>query len=304
MGLTAFPNGVSSFGIPVIGAGPVLTVGNVFFVDSGIGSNGNAGTSPSKPFATIDYAIGRCTASNGDVIFVAPGHAETVAAASGIDVDVAGVRIIGLGAGDARPTVSLTAAASTVELAAASCSLENILFKAEHDNTIMVDVNATDCSVIGCEFRSRTAATAREFVTAIDINGGAANACDRTRVVNCLFYSPTAGASQAIELGEVAYGVEIIGCKVWGDFSNAAIHNPTGKVLTQLLVQDCFLENTQTGDHALELVSACTGALVRNYYKSDMTGVTGVDPGSCWSYECYQDNAIDKSAILAPVATT
>lgn len=302
MALTNYPNGVASFGIPVLPGLP-MTTGKVFFVDSGVGSNGHSGKSPSKPFATIDYAIGLCTDDNGDVIVVMPGHAETVAGAAGIDFDVAGIRVIGLGAGRSRPTITMSAVASTIHFDATGTWLENVIIKAEHDCTILIDIDRADCVVKDVEFRSRTAATAREFVTAIDITGGAANACDRTKVIGCHFYSPTIGASRAIELGEVAYGVEIRGCQVWGDYSDAPIHNPTGKVLTQLLVADCFLENTNTGEHSIELVSACTGMLVRNMYKNDMTQQTGVDPGSCFSFESYQDDAIDTSGILTPVIT-
>ena len=65
MSLTRFPRGVSSFGIPVIGAGPIVTTGTVFFVDDS-GSNDNSGLDPEQPFATLAYAESRCTASVGD----------------------------------------------------------------------------------------------------------------------------------------------------------------------------------------------------------------------------------------------
>lgn len=303
MSLTRFPNGISSFGVPVIPGLPTPVTGTVFFVDSNTGSDGNKGTDPARPFATIDAAIGHCTADKGDVILVMPGHKETISAAAGIDVDVAGVSIIGLGKGASRPTITMSAVASTFELGAASCHIENLLFDVQHDTTIVIDVNASDCTIKDCEIKSRTEATAREFVTAIDINGGAANACDRTKVIGCVITSPTAGANQAIELGEVADRVEIRGCQVWGDYANAPIHNPTGKVCTRLLIADCFLENTQTGDHSIELVSACTGMLVRNMYKNDMTQATGVDPGACFSFECFHDDVVDTSGTLAPAVT-
>ncbi len=277
--------------------------GDIFFVDSGAAAaadSAGAGRSPDAPFATIDYAIGQCAANNGDVIYVMPGHAETVSTASGIDCDVAGVTIIGLGRGEARPIITLSAVASTVEIAAASVTLRNLLFKVTDDCTIVLDINATDALIDACEIRH---GTAKEFVTGIDINGGAANACDRTTIRDCLITSPVAGAANGIELGEVADRVVIEGCTILGDYSDAAIHNPTGKVLTKLTVRDCFLENTQTGDHAIELVSACTGQLIRNLYKSDMTQATAADPGSCFSYECYHDDVIDTSAIISPAVT-
>lgn len=302
MGLTRFPSGIASFGVPVLPGALEVTTGKVFFVHHS-GSNGNSGTDTGNPFADIDYAVGQCTANKGDTIYVMPGHAETVAAAGGITVDVAGVSIIGLGRGAARPTLTMSAVASSFLLSAASCLVRNLFFNVQHDCTVVVDVDAADCVIDGCEIRSRTAATAREFVVGIDINGGAANACDRTTVSNCYIASPTAGATGGIELGEVADRVVISGCTIIGDYGDAAIHNPTGKVLTKLSVSNCFLENTQTGDHAIELVSACTGWLEYNRYKTDMTQQTGADPGSCFSFECYQDDAIDTSGILTPVIT-
>jgi len=89
------------------------TSGNVFYVDSGAANatDNNAGDSWDKPLATLDAAVGKCTASNGDKIYVAAGHAEAVIAAAGLDFDVAGIEVIGLGIGTSRPTITLGTAA-------------------------------------------------------------------------------------------------------------------------------------------------------------------------------------------------
>ncbi len=280
--------------------------GNIFFVDSGAtlaDDSVGAGKNPDVPFATLDYAIGRCSANNGDVIYVMPGHAETVSGAAGIDFDVAGVKVIGLGQGADRPTLTMSAAASTIHFDAAGSHLENFLIKVEHDCVIVIDVDKADCVIKDCEFRARTAATAREWVTCIDVTGAAGNACDRLKVLGCIFTSPTAGASNCIGLDEVAANVEIGHCQFWGDFSDAAIHNPSGSVLTQLFIHDCTIENTATGKEAIELVSACTGMLVRNMYSTDLTQQTACDTGACMSMECYHCDAVDVSGIINPVLT-
>ena len=68
-------------GIPTYAAG---TVWDVTTDSCGVaGSNGNPGTYV-RPFSTVDYATGRCTASRGDIIMVMPGHAESIASASAI----------------------------------------------------------------------------------------------------------------------------------------------------------------------------------------------------------------------------
>ena len=93
-----FANGISVRGMPLLSAYP----GKVYWVSSVNGSNGNDGTFQ-KPFGTLDYAVGRCTANAGDIIVAMPGHVETVIAAAGLDLDVAGICILGLGAGSLRP---------------------------------------------------------------------------------------------------------------------------------------------------------------------------------------------------------
>ena len=102
-----YPNGFSG-GVSVRGM-PILNVygGNVFWVDSVSGSNSYDGTEK-RPFADLDYTVGKCTANNGDIIYVAPGHAETVIAAAGLDFDVAGIEVIGFGVGTTRPTITIS----------------------------------------------------------------------------------------------------------------------------------------------------------------------------------------------------
>ena len=69
MGLTNFPNGVSSFGIPVLGGGGIpATKGNVFFVDYGSGSDSHRGNRPNRAFKTLAYAYSKVTTNNFDVI--------------------------------------------------------------------------------------------------------------------------------------------------------------------------------------------------------------------------------------------
>lgn len=105
--------------------------GNIFFVDSGHASASDAagyGLTPDRPFATLDYAVGNCTASNGDVIYLMPGHAESITGATSVVMDVAGVKVVGLGWGSTRPTFTLTTAtAATWNVTAANCWIENVL---------------------------------------------------------------------------------------------------------------------------------------------------------------------------------
>lgn len=126
MGLTNFPNGITSFGVPVMGAGGTIpsTTGTYYFVDSNTGAAGADGKSPSTAVATVAQAIALCTANKGDVIVVMPGHAETVTSTS-IALNVAGVRVVGLGTGRKRPFFTFSTAAATVTVSAANCGWSN-----------------------------------------------------------------------------------------------------------------------------------------------------------------------------------
>lgn len=69
MPLTNFPNGLSSFGIPVMGGGGIpATTGKVFFVDYTNGSDGNNGLTPAKAFKTVAKAYNSCVSNRDDVI--------------------------------------------------------------------------------------------------------------------------------------------------------------------------------------------------------------------------------------------
>ena len=112
-----FAAGVEIQDLPV----EVTAPGQIFYVNNSAvlpvgakaGSDSNAGTRL-QPFSTIDYAIGKCTANRGDIIFVMPGHSETITAASAIDLDVAGVRLIGLGHGAKMAEIEYNHADATV----------------------------------------------------------------------------------------------------------------------------------------------------------------------------------------------
>lgn len=79
-------------------------------------------------YATLSAAIDACTASAGDVIFVMPGHTETISDAAGLLVDTAGITIIGLGNGNDRPTFSFgTSTAASMDVTADNVKIKNII---------------------------------------------------------------------------------------------------------------------------------------------------------------------------------
>lgn len=266
--------------------------GNVFFVDSNAGNKGDSagkGSHPDYPFATIDFAIGQCTANQGDAIFVLPGHAETVSAAGGIDADVAGISIVGLGGGESRPVVTFaTAEGADLDVDAANITIRNIVFKNNIDSqTAMIDVNAADFLMEDCELREGSAKQALIYVDVAE---------DRCTIRRCKIHSITAGADSGIKLAAAKDRIIVEDCWIDGDFSDAGIHNPTGTVVTNLLLRRNTVRNRQTGDHAIELVSACTGEAVDNRLFGD-TAAAIFDPGSLFTAGNQFGQAIDQESI-------
>lgn len=161
-------NNFSVRNIPIV----MSNIGNTFWVDSGLGSDSGSGDRD-HPFATIDYAIGRCTASNGDRIMVAAGHAETLTAAGAITCDVAGVAIIGIGEGGNRPTLTFgTSTSASVVISAANVTIANIVGVANIDGlTNPFHVQASNCTLdIQWQDGSSTIEAARAILTTASAN--------------------------------------------------------------------------------------------------------------------------------------
>lgn len=198
--MTRFPNGFAN-GIELRGMPLAVThPGKVFWVYNGTallpgqrsGSNGNKGTF-NEPFATVDYAVSQCTASRGDIVFVKPGHAETISAAAGFAIDIAGVAVVGLGAGTLKPTFTLSAAASDVVISAANCSLVNVRFAPTATDVVRaVQVTAAQATVKGVTVLD--AGATNEILTVIKATGTTDNEADGLWIEDCRAY----GTSTAI----------------------------------------------------------------------------------------------------------
>lgn len=234
--------------------------GNVLYVHSGTGVDASGyGYSPEAPVATLDYAVGLCTANNNDVIVVMTGHAESIAGAAGVNIDVAGVTVKGLGAGRGRPTFTLSAAASSFDIAAANCKVENLVFLTGEDHAEMINVTAADCVIKDCEIV--LGATGKEAV--IGILAGA-NA-DRLRVENCFLHDiGVAGCDHAISFGACDHAV-IKDCTITGLFAvGGAIENSAAAV-DVIIDGNTILNRTPNGNNkAIVFHSSTTGMIINN----------------------------------------
>ena len=69
--------------------------------------------------------------SSGDTIYVLPGHNENVSSATALNLNIAGVAVIGLGEDEDRPTFYLdTGTTSTITISAPAVKLQNVIIDA------------------------------------------------------------------------------------------------------------------------------------------------------------------------------
>ena len=74
MGLTNFPNGITSYGVPVMGGSGTLPLlggsGKTYFVDPANGSDDNEGDTPTTALDTVGAAYAKCVDKQGDVVYL------------------------------------------------------------------------------------------------------------------------------------------------------------------------------------------------------------------------------------------
>jgi hypothetical protein len=246
----------------------------VFWVNSATGTDAAGfGGGPDKPVATIDYAIGLCTASKGDVIYVMPYHNEGLGDAQ-ITVDIAGVSIIGLGRGLARPRIDFDHANASIDITANGCRLKNLVLLPSITTILIgIDVAAavTDTLLEDIEvLPGEDGAGADEFVLGIDIKAG----CSRTKITGLEYrmHASSAHANAGVSLTGQSDDVEIANSyiHVVGAAGVAPIKGIT-TLSTQVHIHDCVCYTDN--EPGIELLTGTTGVLACNYVFSDLGSI-------------------------------
>lgn len=295
MAMTNYPNGfsggVSVRGVPV----EIIPPNKVYFVQNTIGSDGNKGTKD-KPFKTLDYAIGRCTASKGDVIFLLPGHAETISAAGTVTCDVAGITIIGLGYGSLRPTFTWSATASTWLVSAADVTIQNIVCKVSIDSVVKgIDISAAGCTLDAVDFQETASAQMLIFINT-------AAGANYLTIKNCYHVQAAAGSAKWIDL---------VGAD-WARIENNHFHvsasthilgGTTTESLEILVKGNTFVNPADAA--TIVLLANTTGFVTNNHSggaKSSQTAMHAL--ASAYGGLNYVTNAANKNGLLDPGADT
>jgi len=263
---------------------------NVFYVDSGSGADtlgNNRGKTWDNAFATIEYALAQCTAGQGDVIVLLPGHNEAVITAAAIDLDIQGITVIGLGVGELMPTIDFDNANGSVAVGADDITIENVRFRTSANAvTVGLDIEAgvDDTHIIGCQFGYAETAT-DEFAIALRIGDGSSG----TVIKDSEFHAGAQAAVTAIKFNSATTGsdhVLIKGNWITGNYSTAPILGVT-TASTNLLITENSLFTGGTAD-TFNLVAASTGIISHNVITMNAASAAlAMDVGNCLLFENY-----------------
>ena len=290
-----FPQGVNIGGFNVLNT----YAGNVFWVDSGTGADGNKGTHR-QPLATVDNAIGKCTANNGDIIVLFPGHSETVA--TSIAADVAGISIIGLGAGSDMASLMGPKTDACIDVSAANITIKGVKFLAQTGTTQaatqQINVAAAYCTIEDCVFLNGVYDDDSVYVM---VTG------DYLAVRNCEWWVTANGPDTAIYLdgadnSDTLTGVLIEnsyfnGGSVTNAWDNGTIYS--SGVHTQCRLKSNIFAHVASGVGAIEFIAAATGTIADNYFGNG-TIAQMLDPGSCMCFGNLQADAVDETGSALP----
>ena len=276
-----------------------IGTGKKFYVDSGVATGGDSsGTSWTNAVTTIDAGVGLCTASRGDVIYVAPGHAETVASATGLVCDIAGISIIGIGNGSMIPTISLgTAVTAKVSVTAANVRLSNLkIISALADVAEGIDptADADGLVVDNCIFTDGSVSL--ELKIAINVTAD----CDNIRLINNRFSTVAAGGcTNAIVLAGGSDNSVISGNVAYGTYSAGALLASAALSVNLTITDNIFVTTAEVA--AVTLKADTTGVYARNFAGSTTTILlTVINDDAMYCWENYDTGAPGASGVINP----
>jgi|TARA_Y100000310_G_scaffold309531_1_gene353715 hypothetical protein len=256
------------------------------------------GFNPDQPVSGIDAAIALCAASKGDTIHVMEGHAETLSGAAAIACDVAGITIQGHGRGTDRPQITLDNTAATITVTAANVTIRNIHFLNGVDALVVgIPVTAAHCLIEDCLFDDPSTLNTLHWITL-------SAAADYFELVNCENAgTDTAGNTGFITMAAADH-VKIIHLVSHGDFAAANIDASAAP--TNILIEDCVLENANAVDVNIEMFAAATGWIRYCSLTIPTDGeVTWINtPGALALFENYGVNDDGETGMIVGTVST
>lgn len=268
--------------------------GKVYYVSSTTGSPGN-GLSIDAPLTTVFGANGAVAkianrTNSGDVIFVLPGHTESISSADhGSHWGTAsGFSIVGLGTGTMRPTFTWTTATSTLLIDTANVEIANcrLLLAGSTTSTTALTVAAPiTISAAGCRI------VGNYIQWGVDADQIVGQAITTTAAADDLvFANNMCEAAAAAVVADTKTFLQLIGCDraiIRNNFIVGGTTTITDGLIegvttasTNIVLEDNFIYNAGSGcKTAVDFGTALahTGSVQRNTLVVDLDGATGAE---------------------------
>lgn len=214
-------------------------------------------------YPTVKLALAACVASRGDVVFVVPGHTESITNTTDLNVNVIGVTILGLGTGSLRPTFTLTTATTAIiTFSAANCQFLNCIVDGTGFAGVVSPITVTAANVV---FRRNLFinANATNQAGVVILTTAAANGL--TIDSNYFQGSTDAGTTNALQLIG-GNDIVITNNVFYGAYTTSlgAINNITTACLRMTIANNFIFNQTASSTKCIVLVSTSTGVIANN----------------------------------------
>jgi len=237
-----------------------LTTGTRFFVHSSGTDASTGGLTPDDPVASLDYAVGLCTANQNSTIYLKPGHAETLTTATAANLDVAGITVKGLGNGSNRATLTLSSStAATVLIGAPNIKLQNIRIVSAVDSVLAM-LNISGAGNFVCEDCDFVTSSGFEAICFVNIP----TTFDDFTFRRCRFFQPTDPTGTDGNAGTGCFyfvdseNLFFEDCFFYGNFETAIWHNKT-TAAKNVWVRNCDGTQLLTGAEVFTQVANMEG---------------------------------------------
>lgn len=263
---------------------------------------------------TLDAGLQKCRTGFSDIVYVLPGHTESVTATACILAQqVAGAQVIGIGSGSLRPTFTWTATTSIWNITVSNMRFTNLNLVVGGANGVVNSIllTGTDNQIDNCDILCATSATLYSLIP-VQI----AAAAHRSTIYHNTFR--TTGATGAITECINVAGASDLTRIVANEFlvANAAslVINVAAAIATNLVISYNQIAVTAATAAAVGVIvigaAASTGYLCSNYIYNVIAGnafAGGITLGAGTLVGLWDNRNADevvKSAVLTPVVGT
>lgn len=262
---------------------------------------------------TLSAGLARCRSGFNDVVFVLPGHSESVTDGTTMLTNlVAGTRIIGLGYGSNRPVFRWTTTASQWAITKADVQFTNLRLLLEGAVVVKgIVTTAASTAILNCEINTGTTASTNLATIGVEFGTAADNFLFQQNYVHGI-----AGctSTSVIKVAGVSDGGMILDNKIMAATATAATIGvvditaaATGLDIGRNIFQN-RLASSQVGLSVTGAV-ACTGVVYNNYVAVEAgTPVSDsflVNAASLLRFfENYGTDTKNTSGLLAPAVVT